>query len=498
MESGKRKVILNRRHVLKTASKNFIFVILVLFQFYCASGNKIDKMSKYKEATVIESSGLIMRSIPSKSGEKLCVIPCDAKVYVEDENGPAEIIYDIHSKWMKVHYNDKTGWVFGGFLNILDKDEVGPVYKIYKSIGNFNRIYGLIDKSGKVLVEPRFIDDLFFSFNEGLAPCREYKGNDKYGYINKKGQFAINPQFDYVFNFSEGVAKVRNGKNFGFIDKKGTVVKKPENIIVVSEGFKEGMAGVNINGKYGFINRWGKVVIKPEFDSVQDFSEGLAVVSINGKSGFINKAGETVIKTDYDSAKNFNDGLAMVQINDKWGYIDKSGKIVINPIFSRADHFYKGIAFVIESKLGGFIDKTGQYICKSGMDYIISKSVYGYAKKGRPHFVDGRECIKVKNKYGYIDRTGKMVIKPQFDNAGDFSEGLAMVSISDRWGYIDNNGDIVIKPQYIYPGIFIDGLAMVGLDTGIKRGPKEGKIFQRAYIDKKGKILWKGEIVREP
>ncbi len=33
-------------------------------------------------------------------------------------------------------------------------------------------------------------------------------------------------------------------------------------------------------------------------------------------------------------------------------------------------------------------------------------------------------------------KTGEFVIKPQFDFARDFSEGLAAVKVGDKWGYI--------------------------------------------------------------
>jgi len=32
-------------------------------------------------------------------------------------------------------------------------------------------------------------------------------------------------------------------------------------------------------------------------------------------------------------------------------------------------------------------------------------------------------------KFGFIDKSGKVVIEPQFDDAGYFSEGLATVAI---------------------------------------------------------------------
>lgn len=33
--------------------------------------------------------------------------------------------------------------------------------------------------------------------------------------------------------------------------------------------------------------------------------------------------------------------------------------------------------------------------------------------------------VEQSGKFGYIDKTGNIIIKPQFDSAWDFSEGLA-------------------------------------------------------------------------
>src|SRR6266487_5304008 len=62
--------------------------------------------------------------------------------------------------------------------------------------------------------------------------------------------------------------------------------------------------------------------------------------------------------------------------------------------------------------------------------------------------------------WGYIDRTGKMVIQQQFVTAGDFSEGLAQVRRDDReqkWGFIDKTGKIVIAVQFDWVGNFSEG-----------------------------------------
>ncbi|PGH37815.1 MAG: hypothetical protein CRN43_18915, partial [Candidatus Nephrothrix sp. EaCA] len=45
--------------------------------------------------------------------------------------------------------------------------------------------------------------------------------------------------------------------------------------------------------------------------------------------------------------------------------------------------------------------------------------------------------VKIDGKWGYINKAGKIVIKPQFEDARWFQEGLARIKLGGRWGYID-------------------------------------------------------------
>ncbi|MDR3701516.1 MAG: WG repeat-containing protein [Candidatus Sulfopaludibacter sp.] len=64
-------------------------------------------------------------------------------------------------------------------------------------------------------------------------------------------------------------------------------------------------------------------------------------------------------------------------------------------------------------------------------------------------------------KWGYMDRTGKVVVRPQFDWEQDYFDGLAGVSQGQKWGYADEPGEIVIPIQFDGAGHFSDGLAPV-------------------------------------
>lgn len=95
--------------------------------------------------------------------------------------------------------------------------------------------------------------------------------------------------------------------------------------------------------------------------------------------------------------------------------------------------------------------------------------------------------ISYETKPGYMDRSGKVVIKTQFDDVGFFSEELAPVEINNKWGFIDRTEKMVIEPRFedlSGIAIFKNGLARL---TVIDKNEE----FKYAYIDKTGKYIWK-------
>jgi hypothetical protein len=65
--------------------------------------------------------------------------------------------------------------------------------------------------------------------------------------------------------------------------------------------------------------------------------------------------------------------------------------------------------------------------------------------------------------FGYVDPEGRVVIRPQFEEARNFVEGLAGVSKGGKWGYIDRHGRFVIEPQFDWGHDFSRGQARVGI-----------------------------------
>lgn len=61
----------------------------------------------------------------------------------------------------------------------------------------------------------------------------------------------------------------------------------------------------------------------------------------------------------------------------------------------------------------------------------------------------------------YVPGMEFVVIQPQFEQADSFSEGLARVKIGDKWGYIDKTGKLAIPAQLNEAEAFSEGLALV-------------------------------------
>jgi hypothetical protein len=146
----------------------------------------------------------------------------------------------------------------------------------------------------------------------------------------------------------------------------------------------------------------------------------------------------------------------------KWGFIDRTGRFRIPPRYNGAGRFSEGVAYAWfwagERRKDGIVDANGRF---TGLPEVNDYQFIFHDGLARFQTPSG-----LARKYGYMDKTGRVVIPPQFQNSGHFSEGLAWVSVlkEGKWlyGFIDKTGKIVIEPQFVHqPGDFVDGLAKV-------------------------------------
>lgn len=154
---------------------------------------------------------------------------------------------------------------------------------------------GFINKKGELVIKLQYESSIILDYNFGEEGLASVKKDGKYGFVDKNGEMAIEPVWDYVSNFSEGLAILKHGSIFFptycIINFKTDVIKKVTGCFELFD-FKEGLAIFSIFSKgdivYGFINENCKIEINVTFEAAKSFSEGLAAVKeYKGKWGYI-------------------------------------------------------------------------------------------------------------------------------------------------------------------------------------------------------------------
>lgn len=123
-----------------------------------------------------------------------------------------------------------------------------------------------------------------------------------------------NAEYEIVGDLCHGLALVKEGLLYGYVNAKGEYVIPAK--YEQASSFCEGLARIKINNKWGFIDPTGKVVIQPQFEYADDFGtynyNDMVRVKINGKWGMINKKGEYVVSAQYASIHVRQDGCLYI------------------------------------------------------------------------------------------------------------------------------------------------------------------------------------------
>lgn len=261
-----------------------------------------------------------------------------------------------------------------------------------------------------------------------LAAVQNEEG--KWGYIDEKANEVIECQYDVACPFNEnGLAAVgqKNGDTYSYYGESYDLY---EWMLIDTRGKETGSLS--------------------QFDIVSSegaFSEnGLLIV---GK----------MIGVDEDGDAEF-----------KWGYADETGSLVLECVYSQVSSWNEdGLAVVLnESDEYVAINEKGD-VCfnrgDSGVEnFPVDESDLYLAANKAGEDEDG----DIIYEYGFVDKTGKVVIDYQFSGGADFSEsGLAAVEKDGKWGYINKKGETVIPFRYEWANAFAEnGLAYVELENG--------------------------------
>lgn len=387
----------------------------------------------------------------------------------------SDLTYVDGERW-SVRRNGKMGIVKVGEANEsfrvetiipceYDQVQAGDEYYVVTN----GSLHGLLDWEGKTVIACVY-DDV--DLNKYVGFC-SVKRNGLKGLMSKTGEELIPCAFDDFGVINKHFFWTRKDNTYGIYSSEGEKVQpcKFSSFFIYEEKKKVSLSDFAkldrrkhpdlyavVSGKVGTLDSENFTTKLPcAYDYLSDFAtrmkikngvrteQRLAVCRLNGKYGIVNSEGKQIQPMGFDelrkdvsdpSSKELPDmGSARdlhVRIGDKWGVLTADGEQLAEVKFDSVGVFHDGLA-----------------------------------------------VVKAAERYGYIDRSGAIVIPIQWMAAYDFSEGLAALRVDKKhFQFINTAGTVVIKSKkYDSVGRFRNGICRV---------VKGGKV---KWIDTKGKEL---------
>ena len=379
--------------------------------------------------------------------------------------------------------DSKTGDLNAKVLNSANK-EILTKYNNIKPIENFdnneiwyednififeeNGLFGLVDFSGKKIVEPEYTNIYAL---DGIAKSIVIEKNGTKGIVNSSlGTIAIDCTYDDISSLNTSNATdgyiVRQNGLYGVVSATGKVILGC-NYSEIEHVYGNDMYVVKEGNTLKIIDNALNVIKEGEFDSVKSIDGENIIIEKGGLYGVISKSGEEKIPVKYEDlsfacdtyyiAKN--DGLYGIISTDDIVRIDfkyQSINFLTTTNFYQAENSnYKTdiinkklevkLSDVIISELN--IDKAymrvridGKYKYynfnfeeKSNIDVLKTNTLFLVSKDG---------------KYGYVNKNGDLIVDYIYDDAKEQNMyGYCVVKQKGKWGVLAQDGTVILKPS---------------------------------------------------
>ncbi|MCI8384462.1 MAG: WG repeat-containing protein [Clostridia bacterium] len=330
--------------------------------------------------------------------------------------------------------------------------------------------YGVIDLNGKELTPFQFDEIITIDGMKGIIKVVK---DGKMGIINHEGKEILPTQFLEITNLGKEskdgfIVKSEAGK-YGIIDYSNTILLEAK-YDEIAKIYGNEMYVVKQAGKQILVKKDGTEVLSTGFDEIKEIlknADNGIIYLANGKYGVMKTTGEVTIAPEYEQLKEAKSGLLLTKQNGKYGVIDLEKTVKVEPIYTALSYHEKADLYIAEKadytndiidhtfavRQSGILidinDEKGYLEIKQGEEYKYYN--FKFEEKNMTEIKVGNTLFKSKQegKYGFVDKTGKVVVDYQYDDVTEQnSYGYAGVKKDGKWGSIDKNGNIIQEPTY--------------------------------------------------
>lgn len=195
---------------------------------------------------------------------------------------------------------------------------------------------------------------------------------------------------------------------------------------------------INTNNEKKYVD-----VEKKKIEECSALSSGMMAAKIDGKYSYID-INFKVLFGKYDFAGTFHDTVAAVKDKKGWFIINTNNQKISDTYY--ADIKLDGAKMAFRNSLAFVSDDNKNYYLMNVQGKKVGQGIW---EDAIPFMSDEPTAVKKNGKWGFIDTTGKVAVKPQYEEARPFYNGLAAVKVNGKWGYIDSkNYKLVIPAEF--------------------------------------------------
>lgn len=319
------------------------------YNYVNTHGNYLNN-AHYKFATIMNDD----RAWVVLPGECITLIDSKGNTVASDKewlqaypfNDGISVVKHAHKGWIAVDkfgkevdsmpYKYPLPLVADNILPVIDEDGKGhTVYTIHTlQTGKANILYDEVEFGTN-----NSYKNYLMGINEDRIIVSK---DDRYGVVNKKGEWLINPQF---------ASMIYDGEYYMY--------KKED--------------------KWAWCTFEGQYLMNPKYASIKGFNGNKLAPAFDEETndwGYVDVAGEWVINPQFKDANSFNNnGLAMAKLGKEWGIIGDDGKWIVNPQYEEIYELQGYDNYIVSTGRGAYILINSKGETLSKIPFVINTNL---------------------------------------------------------------------------------------------------------------------------
>lgn len=287
-----------------------------------------------------------------------------------------------------------------------------------------NNKWGVIDSNGDNVIDPSYAEMIIVPNSKNdVFLCTYDVDYDNNTYKTK----ALNSENKEIFTEYDHVEAISNKDTDNNLWYENDVVR------------------VEKNGLYGLIDLSGKELLQCEYDKIEALEgvQNTFKITKDGKVGIADNKGNVLITPSYAEItsldKDKSQGFIVKNSDGKYGIVDTANKQVLETKYDAVEKIYRNDYYVVtENGKQEVVKKAGDKVLSGNYDKI--EAILQNPENGI--------IYKQKEKYGIMNLSGAVVIKPEYEKLKEGASGSIIAKKDSKYGIIDLQGNQKVEFKY--------------------------------------------------